>query len=89
MSQEEYYLEKCFAFPSGARVSKMLEDKRMLVGVFMTSFRFRLWGVKEEEGRAMGTYIYVVNDVQGEICFPCKPVSLSYHVFLPIVPLSP
>lgn len=63
MSREDYYL-KVFHFSSGAQVSKMVEDKRMLVGVFMTSFRFCLWGVKEEEGRAMGTYTYVVNDVQ-------------------------
>lgn len=32
----------------------MVEDKRMLVGVFKTSFRFCLWGVKEEEGRGDG-----------------------------------
>lgn len=53
-----------FFFAFDAQVSKMVEDKRMLVGVFMTSFRFCLWGVKEEEGRAMGTYTCVVNDVQ-------------------------
>lgn len=58
MSREDYYLEKFlffFLFSSDAQVSKMVEDKRMLVGVFMTSFRFCLWGVKEQEGRAMGT----------------------------------
>ena len=42
----------------------MVEGKGMLVGAFMTSLKFCLWGVKEEDGRAMGTRTYVVNDVQ-------------------------
>lgn len=50
----------------------------MLVGVFMTSFRFCLWGVKEEEGRAMGTYTCLL--MMWKVSFPCKPVSLSHHV---------
>lgn len=56
----------------------------MLVGVFMTSFRFCLWGVKEEEARVMGTYTYVVNDVQSEFFFSLQASfsllsSLSAH----------
>lgn len=52
----------------------------VLVGVFHDIFQVCLWGVKEEEGRLMGMYTYVVNDVPSEISFPCKPVSLFYHV---------
>ncbi len=59
----------------------------MLVGVFVTSFRFSHWGAEEETGRATCPYNYVVNDVQSEISFPCKPVSLSYHAFLLIIQL--
>lgn len=44
----------------------------MLVGVFHDIFQVCLWGVEEEEGRAMGTYTYVVNDVQREISFPLQ-----------------
>lgn len=37
----------------------MLEEKEMLVGVFMTSFGC-------EEGRTMGTYAYVFSDVHSD-----------------------
>lgn len=34
---------------------KIAKDKRMLVGVFMTSFRFCLWGVRRKRrGRWAG-----------------------------------
>lgn len=67
-----------YKFP---KKKKMVDDKRMLVGVFMTSFRFFvLRGVKEGEGRAMGTYNYVIFVVQSGISSPCKPVSLSYNL---------
>lgn len=102
VSQEEYCLEKCFAFffvffslSLSLLMHKSPKWQRTRGCWWVFSWHlsgFCLWGVKkkeeeeEEEGRAMGTYTYVVNEV--EISFPCEPVSLSCRVFLLIVQLS-
>lgn len=60
---------------------KMVEDKRMLVGVFMTSFSFCLWGCEGEGGEGNGYIQLCISDVQETFLFPCKPVSLSNPTF--------
>lgn len=54
MSREKkQHLQKCLFFCLfDAQISKMVEDEKMLVGVFMTSFRFGLLGY--EGGRGEG-----------------------------------
>lgn len=101
MSQEEYCLEKCFSFFSfffslslfwctSLQNGRGQEDAGGCFSWHLSGF-LSLGGCEEEGGRggevggAMGTYIYVVNDVQSEISFPCEPVSLSCRVFLLIV----
>lgn len=60
---------------------KVVEDKRMLVGVCMTSFRYFVFGVWKREEDDKYIQLCSLWCFQSEISLPCKPVPLSYAIY--------